>query len=44
MCVSIAYPKEAKSWETPEPEERYFFAVWEGGATNKISYFYSMNT
>jgi hypothetical protein len=21
-----------------------FLAVWEGGATNKISYFYSMNT
>jgi hypothetical protein len=24
MCVSIAYQKETKSWETPEPEERYF--------------------
>jgi hypothetical protein len=24
MCVSITYQKETKSWETPEPEERYF--------------------
>jgi hypothetical protein len=29
MCVSIAYQKETKNWETPEPEERYFSAVWE---------------
>jgi hypothetical protein len=24
MCVSIAYQKERKSWETPEPEVRDF--------------------
>jgi hypothetical protein len=26
----MAYQKETKNWKTPE--ERYFFAVWEGGA------------
>lgn len=24
ICVSITYQKETKTWETPEPEERYF--------------------
>ena len=24
MYVSIAYKKDTKSWETAEPEERYF--------------------